>query len=88
MPASEQETLKNNIRIDALIDFSNVFSWHMAPSGYNGTLCMRCSEQYYASSGACVECKGVGLPPLMVKALAFVPQQHGLGIVEEMCFQF
>eukprot|EP00434_Breviolum_minutum_P025625 symbB.v1.2.022642.t1/scaffold2018.1/size92264/2 len=40
--------------------------------GYHGPLCMRCSEQYYAASGSCVECKRAGLPPLMVKALAFV----------------
>eukprot|EP00434_Breviolum_minutum_P025626 symbB.v1.2.022643.t1/scaffold2018.1/size92264/3 len=40
--------------------------------GYHGPLCMRCSEQYYAASGSCIQCKGAGLPPLMVKALTFV----------------
>ena len=49
---------------------------------------MRCSEQYYAASGSCIQCKGAGLPPLMVKALAFVPQQHVMGFLEEMCCQF
>ena len=61
---------------------------HYLASGYHGPLCMRCSEQYYAASGSCVECKGVGLPPLMVKALAFVPRQHGMGFLEEMCCRF
>ena len=51
----------------------------MTPSGYYGTLCMRCKHNYYAASGSCIQCKGVGLPQWVVKALAFVPQQHGIG---------
>ena len=56
----------------------------MTPSGYYGTLCMKCKRNYYAASGSCIQCKGVGLPQWVVKALAFVPQQHGMGFLEKM----
>ena len=45
---------------------------------------MKCKHNYYAASGSCIQCKGVGLPPLMAKALAFVPQQHAMGFWKKM----
>lgn len=40
--------------------------------GYHGPLCMQCKEKYYATSGSCVECTGVGLPSWLVKAVTYV----------------
>ena len=37
---------------------------------------MQCKEKYYATSGSCVECTGVGLPSWLVKAVTYVLQQQ------------
>eukprot|EP00435_Cladocopium_sp_Y103_P059189 s57_g21.t1 len=40
--------------------------------GYHGRLCMQCKEKYYAASGSCVECTGVGLPSWLAKTMTCV----------------
>ena len=49
---------------------------------------MKCKHNYYAASGSCIQCKGVGLPQWVVKALAFVPQQHAMGSLEKMLISY